>query len=189
MIQARLRAHPRQLLLLTRAQLGPSRLEHGGAIGQGERKLARPFSGKRPMHLVLGSSRARGPWHLRRPQHAAKIHAAMRAAGRRHGVRVYEFANAGNHLHLLVRARSRAEFQSFLRGLAGIVARIVTGATKGRPIGKFWDSLAYSRVLQWGQELCGIRDYVLRNELEALRLIPYQERPSRRSPRAGPARR
>src|SRR5689334_21964800 len=83
------------------------RTEHGGSVRLGRRKGARPVATRRPMHLVLRSSRARGPWSLRGPRTDGRIRETMRALARRYGVRVYEFANAKNHLHLLIRARRR----------------------------------------------------------------------------------
>jgi REP element-mobilizing transposase RayT len=101
---------------------------------------------------------------------------ALRRYSRRYGIRVYEFANAGNHLHLLVRAKCRLALQNFLRVFAGIVARRVTGARRGLRVGPFWDMLAYSRVMSWGRDFFGVRAYVVQNELEALRLVPYRAR-------------
>ena len=93
------------------------RTEHGGAVRRGRRKLERPVSVRRPMHVVLSSHRARGAWSLRR--HAPAVQGALRAMAQRFGIRVYDFANVGSHLHLLVRARRRESFQAFLRRLRG----------------------------------------------------------------------
>src|SRR5262249_17109473 len=141
-----------------------ARTEHGGAVAR-RRKAERPVSTRRPMHLVLASSRARGAWSLRR--HDSAIRATLRMAARRHGIRVYEFANVGSHLHLLVRARRREAFQGFLRSFAGLVARRITGARRGLPRGRFWSGLAWSRVVAWGRDCVGVRDYIVRNEIEA----------------------
>src|SRR5712675_1570641 len=92
------------------------RTEHGGAVRKGRRKLARPVSTRRPMHVVLSSRRALGEWSLRRHERAVKE--ALRAMARRHDVRVYEFANVGSHLHLLLRVRRVDSFQAFLRSFA-----------------------------------------------------------------------
>jgi len=148
-----------------RAEL--QRTEHGGDFRQGRRKLERPVSVRRPMHVVLRSERARGGWSMKK--HQAKIREALRACVLRSGVRVYDFANVGSHLHLLVRARRRDAFQRFLRTFAGIVARIVTGARRGKPLraGPFWSALAWSRVVAWGRDFWGVRHYVFRNRIEA----------------------
>ena len=84
----------------------------------------------------------------------------------RFGIRVYDFANVGSHLHLLLRARRRDAFQAFLRSFAGIVARRVTGARRGRPSGRFFSGLAWSRVVAWGRDFFGVRHYIFRNEIE-----------------------
>src|SRR6185436_14595537 len=140
------------------------RTEHGGAVRRGRRKLDRPVSTRRPMHVVLTSQRARGPWSLRR--HDRAVRDALREMAHRFGIVVYEHANVGSHLHLLVRARRRDAFQAFLRSFAGIVARRVTGARRGRPSGRFFTGLAWSRVVGWGRDYLGVRHYVFRNEIE-----------------------
>jgi hypothetical protein len=104
-------------LFPSRMHLELTRNEHGGTVRQGRRKLARPVSTRRPMHVVLSGERARGPWSVRRHERAVKE--ALRAMARRHGVRVYEFANVGTHLHLLLRVRRIEAFRAFLRSLPG----------------------------------------------------------------------
>jgi hypothetical protein len=138
--------------------------EHGGAVRRSRRKLERPVSTRRPMHLVLSSKRACGEWSMRK--HDRAVRAALRAAARRFAVRVYDYANVGTHLHLLVRVRRREHFQGFLRSFAGIVARRVSGARRGRPIGRFFDALAWSRVVGWGRDYYGVRHYIFRNTIE-----------------------
>src|SRR3954454_13112036 len=140
------------------------RTAHGGALRRGRRKLERPVSTRRPMHVVLTSQRARGPWSLRR--HDKIVREALRTIAQRFGVQVYDCANVGSHLHLLVRARRREAFQGFLRSFAGLVARRITGARRGRPSGRFFDGLAWSRVVEWGRDYFGVRHYVFRNQIE-----------------------
>ena len=143
------------------------RTEHGGSVRRRRRKLERPVSTRRPMHVCLHSKRARGAWSLLR--HERAVQEALRACARRAGVRVYEFANVGSHLHLLMRSRRRESFQAFLRSFAGIVARRVTGARRGHALsgGRFWSMLAWSRVVTWGRDCMTVRHYIFRNRLEA----------------------
>jgi REP element-mobilizing transposase RayT len=119
------------------------------------------------MHVVLSSKRATRSWSLRK--HERSVRAALRACAARTGVKVYDFANVGSHLHLLLRARRREEFQAFLRAFAGMVAQNVTGARRGRPLGggSFWSGLAWSRVVAWGRDYWGLRHYFFRNRIEA----------------------
>src|SRR5262249_50270161 len=141
-----------------RSRWGVGRTGHGGDESRGHRKIERPVSTRRPMHLTLHSDRAVGEWNLLR--HRQAVREALRACADRSGVKVYDFANVGSHVHLLVRARRRRAFQAFLRSFAGIVARTVTGARRGRPVrgGSFWTGLAWSRVVFWGRDYWGVRN-------------------------------
>jgi Transposase IS200 like len=116
------------------------------------RKLFRPVDPRKPLHLVFKSSRAKGDWSLRRFKHVEHIKKLTYSLAKQNQVKIIEYANAGNHLHLLVHAKDRNGFKSFTRTLTGLIARLVTGAKKGSPIrGKFWDSLFFSRVVEWGR--------------------------------------
>ena len=92
------------------------------------------------------------------------------------------FVNVGNHLHVLIKTPTRLAFQNFLRQAAGQVAQAVTGAVKGRAVlgapapgapsarRKFWDSLAYTRVVAWGRDRANVAAYFVKNLAEALGL-------------------
>jgi REP element-mobilizing transposase RayT len=151
--------------------------QHGGVAHTGRRKSARPLEPSLPLYIVLRSSRAQGSWSLKRPDLEPRIHQTCYTLAERYGVQIIEFANGGDQLHLLVRMDSRAGFQAFLRAFAGITARHVTGARKGKPTGKFWDALTYSRVLAWGKDFEALRSSLSRNELS---LPPLSEPPSSR---------
>lgn len=87
---------------------------------------------------------------------------------------------AFNHIHLLVRGKSRRDLQNFFRAVAGIIARLVTRAGKGKSFGRFWSYLIYSRVLSgWGKDFINVGNYIIQNTKEVLGLIPYQERKRR----------
>lgn len=95
-----------------------------------------------------------------------EVRRIIEASAARGNVKVHKFANVGNHLHLLISAKSRARFQRFLREVAGLVARVVTGARKGKPFGKFWDLLAHSRVVIGYKAFRNALDYVFINQME-----------------------
>jgi REP element-mobilizing transposase RayT len=182
----------RQLVLFDKSRLGDPRLrEHGGDVRLGKRKIARPVDTKKPLHIVLRSSRATSAWSMLRPERASRIRRTAGSLARRYDVRLYRYANVGNHIHVLATVRSRAALQSFLRGFAGVTARLVTGARKGRPVGRFWDRLAYTRIVSWGREFSTVGAYVKQNHDEALGLRPYVERKRKRaaSTPCSPARR
>jgi len=126
----------------------------------------------------MRSSRARGKWSLLHPTHARIIDAYLTRTAAKWGVRLLERANVGNHLHLLIRVRSRREFQGFLRELAGGIAMRVTGARKSLELadGRFWDELAYTRVVEWGRDLARTTRYIVTNLFEAAGLLSRRDK-------------
>lgn len=138
---------------------------HGGKKAVGRRKAARPIVTKSPMHLTFKSSRARGAWSMIRFE--SEVEAAVYAIAKRFRVRVRLYQNVGNHLHMVTQAASRREMQNFLRVVPQAVAFLVTGARKGRRVGRFWDGLVHSRVVHWGRDWFGMKHYVAKNRFEA----------------------
>lgn len=154
-------------------------LHYGGESVRGRRKRARPFDPRRPVHLVLRSSAARGAHSLLHPHHRKQVDGAVRRLARKWRVRIHRYRNAGHGLQLLVQADEKRRFQAFLRELAGRVAMLVTGAAKGRGR-KFWDHLAWSRVVDWGRDFKRTVLAVLRNLLspdESLPAMPDPDAP------------
>jgi len=149
------------------------RTDHGGDLGRGRRKRARPFSHKNAIHVVFRSSRARGIWSLLTRGNEERVRRLLRDCATKHRIRVYRLVNVGNHIHLLIRTESRAyaaakaDFQRFLREFGGRVAFEVTGARKGAGQGGFWDKLVYTRLVTWGREFEGLKSYLVRNLLES----------------------
>ncbi|MBI2606772.1 MAG: transposase [Deltaproteobacteria bacterium] len=193
-------SRPKQLEMFRRPVL-----EHGGGLRAGRRKTYRPFDPRKPIHIVLRSSRARGDWSLLAPANARRVSTIVSKFAKKFRVRVMQFENVGNHVHLLVQAGRREDFRSFMRTIPAQIATAVTGARKGRalkplrghdapkmhsdrssyreqevsrqtesrettdakePRRKFWDSLAYSRVVHWGRDLLGLRHYLTKNAFE-----------------------
>lgn len=114
-------------------------------------------------------------------------------ASKRFRVQIYEKAICGNHLHFLVRGKSKTCVQNFFRVLAGHIAQEILrqfplcdkergGAPKKgckKNQRKFWSVLLYSRIVSWGKDFSNVTNYVIQNTLEALGLIPYQMRKTR----------
>src|ERR1700677_3304497 len=140
-----------------RRQLGlleePARRDHGGELAVGKRKCARPIVTRRAMHWVLRSELAQGDFSLLKKGNARFIEQELKRLSIRFRVRVYEFSNNGNHLHLAVRAHTRDGFKGFLRTFCGHVAQFVTKAVRGKPFGRrFWTLPAYSRIVEWRRD-------------------------------------
>jgi len=143
------------------------RKTHGGSVRKGKRKLSRPWDPKRAHHVVLRAS-DRAPTTL--SERGRKIvNEELIRARMRFSVRVIEFANCGDHIHLLLRSKNQStdDLKNFLRLFAGRVAQRITGARKGKPFGRFWALLAWSRVVEWGRALKVAAAYVRLNFMEA----------------------
>jgi hypothetical protein len=104
-----------------------------------------------------------------RRRNKARIFLLTHEKARRFGVRIYRFSNVGNHIHLLVLPGSRKGFQNFLRSTTGAIAFLVTGTRKGSGLKRrFWDLLAFSRVVSWGREFRVVSVYFAKNLLDTL---------------------
>jgi REP element-mobilizing transposase RayT len=160
------------------------RYEHGGEACLGKRKERRPVTTRQPMHVTLRSSVARGEWSFLHPKHAPFIRGELTRLAKRFHVVLYETSNVGNHLHLLLRPKTRDSLKRFLSALSGRISQHITGARRGKPFGKrFFDFIPHSRLVAWGRDLINTRGYVLQNTLEAMGRIPHRPR-GRRVPRA-----
>jgi hypothetical protein len=178
-----------KLSLLQQSTFGSGvKAQHGGASRTGQRKTSRPLEPTLPLYVVLRSARARGKWSLARPPTRTAVKETLRVLSQRHSIKVFEFSNGGDQVHLLLRAQSRASFQAFLRAFAGLVARQVTGARKGKPSGRFWDALTFSRVLNWGEEFDLVRGLLAAEDLDALALVHEPKRTARTSVKRAAAR-
>jgi REP element-mobilizing transposase RayT len=143
-------------------------LEYGGSSRKGRRKIQRPFDRKRPLHLVFRSGRAKGAWSFLHRRNKGAIQDLLSRTADRYGVKIYRFENVGNHLHLLAKFPSRRELKAFLRVFTQRVMFRVTGARKGSPQGRFFDAVAYSKVVSWGKEFQALKAYLWKNALEGL---------------------
>lgn len=177
------------------------RKAHGGDLSLGRRRSRRPLDIKKPMHVTLRSEFAYSGRCLLK--HRKIIDTIVKKASRRFRISVYEKAICGNHLHLLVRGKTRFEIQNFFRVVAGHIAQQILelhplrANEKPRARGgapgikrntckhpknqrRFWAALIYSRLLSgWGKEFRTVKKYIEQNTLEALGVIPYQIRKSR----------
>jgi hypothetical protein len=141
------------------------RLAHGGALSRGKRKTERPFNEKAPIRIVLASRRAKGLWSLQHRRNHSKISRMIYVYGERYQVKVYRSRIEGGEIHLLLKTSKRKGLADFLRVLAGRVAVIVSGARKGvRKVGKFWNELCWSKLLNWGSEFFQARAWFVRSD-------------------------
>ena len=158
-----------------------SELRFGGSLMKKAKfRRARPISSKDPMHLVLRSSKAKGS-HSFGHKNAGKVHKIITTHCKRYGVKLIEYSNNFNHLHLLVKFPSRALYLRFIRSLTGHLALAVSGASKLKSLkdifGKkgFWDFRPFTRVVRSWRGYRIARDYVLLNQLESQDVLPERK--------------
>ncbi|MBI3557447.1 MAG: transposase [Deltaproteobacteria bacterium] len=118
------------------------------------RKIARPISLRGANHLVMKSKRPT----LRR--HQPVIRQIIRVTQDRFGVKIRALAVMSDHVHLVIKVGSRAQFANALRFLAGQIAQMVSGT-------KLWRARAWSRPLKTLGELHTVDTYVARNPIKA----------------------
>lgn len=149
---------------------------HGGEYAKGKRKTARPFDRKRPIHIVMRASQAKGARALSSPQNRAKVKSIIESTAVTCGLTLYRYSINSNHLHLLVRTKDKKLFQKFLRAVSGWIARLISGARRGLPKGRFWDALTFTRLADWGRPFENLKNYVVQNILESAGAIAYRPR-------------
>ncbi|MBS1958414.1 MAG: transposase [Bdellovibrionales bacterium] len=151
--------------------------DFGGTTVKGNPRERRPISLGRPMHLVMRSSHARADRSFLKRSRRIAIQALVERQARLKGVRIYRYANSGNHLHLIVLPRSRESFHAFTRAISGLIARLVLRAERGCAKNlRFWDARPFTRILEWGRDYRRACAYVVQNKLEALGFVPYRPR-------------
>ena len=121
------------------------------------------------VHLVMRSEKARGEWSFSRKENSRRIHEILHKQAAKFGVRIYDLAIVGNHFHVALRLANKKMFHRFLRAIAGLIARMITGAERGSGKRvKFWDSRPFTRLVHWGTAYDSIKRYFLKNKLEAV---------------------
>jgi len=135
----------------------------GGSLLTSNPKVRRPLDSKLPTHVVLRATKST----MRKPQNFLKVNQAINNACRKHGVRLYEYANVGNHLHLLIKLRSRASWAGFIREITGRIAQLTETKWLHRP---------FTRIVRgWKKAYQISREYVRLNVLEANGFISRAE--------------
>lgn len=136
---------------------------------------SRPLTTKKSMHLVLRSTQAVGDWSFRTKKNSKIVDETLKKLTVKYGIKIYAFANSGNHLHLVIKLGNRFTYASFIRSLTGTIALKITGSNKTRALKKkFWDRRPFTRVIEWGRSYDLMKDYIELNQLEAAGVFDFQ---------------
>jgi REP element-mobilizing transposase RayT len=132
---------------------------------KGRRKIFRPLDRKRPLHIILKSSLARGSKSFVSNQLVVK--SLIEAKAKAYGIKIHGLEIMRDHIHLFVSFKSRVFVQSFMKVTTGLIARAITKAAKGKPFGKrFWDGLAFTRIITGRRDFATMRNYLVKNRIE-----------------------
>ena len=114
---------------------------------------------------------------MRRPKIFGPINREVTRICRKHGVKLYKYANVGNHLHLLIKLRTRRGWSAFIRELSGRLAQIAQGLNGQQSATmKFWKDRPFTRIVRgWRKAFQLAKEYVELNILEAEGFIRRSE--------------
>ena len=132
------------------------KLMFGGALlKNGNPRVKRPLASKLPLHVVLRATKSK----MRLPKNFKRTNELVRRACEKHGIRLYEYANVGNHLHLLIKLPRPRYWAPFIRELTGRIAQEIDLEWMWRP---------FTRVVGgWRRAYKIAKEYVQLNLLEA----------------------
>ena len=138
---------------------GKPKLVFGGSLLKSNPKVARPLSVKNPIHLVLRADKSR----FRLPKNFARVNECLDKTAKKHGVRVYQYANVGNHFHVILKILSRRQWVGFIRELTSRLAFLAQIKWPKRPFTRI--------VAGWRKAYEALKTYVALNQLEGEGLI------------------
>jgi putative transposase len=180
-------------------------LRHGGELRKKRKgRKYRPLSTKDPLHLVLKVNKSKLKRRsLRFSAEYLLVLKLTKKYARKFYVKIEQISVQNDHVHMLVRAGRRSQYQNFFRVLSGQIAQSfqkqnfltrqrVTGTPAGggqpgvtgtpaevvgiREKGTgLWLHRPFSRVVKGWRAFQIVRNYIQLNELEATGRIPYRK--------------
>lgn len=148
----------------------------GGSLLKSNPKRKRPLSAKLPIHVVLRSALRGTKTSMRALHNYGRVTKIVHVTARKHGVKIYEYGNAGNHLHLVLKIPHRKAWRAFIRELSGRIAAAAQALRGPRKGVKFWKARPFTRIVKsWGRAFRILKDYVLLNHLEGAGIVKRGE--------------
>lgn len=166
------------------------RFSHGGELRN--RKLgrgARPLSTKSPIHVVFKVNRFKLRHRsLRASLNFTLIKCVISKYSKSFSVKVEQLSIQHDHIHILIRASRRKNFQYFFRVISGQIAQIFekkgllaleaktdTPEVSSVRAGSLWKYRPFSRVVIGWKAYLTARNYIQLNEKEVLGKIKHQK--------------
>lgn len=135
----------------------------GGSLLKSNPKVARPLATRLPIHLTLKAARG----GMRQPITFGKVDALVYKTAKKYGVKIYRYANVGDHLHAVIKLTRRELWAAFIRELTSKIVALVGFKWKHRP---------HTRIIGgWRRAFRIACDYIYLNQLEADGMINRRE--------------
>lgn len=145
----------------------------GGSLLKGNNpKRKRPLHSRYPIHLSLRAIKG----GMRLPKLSERVKEIIERAAEKRGVRIYRYANVGNHLHMVIRIMKLGQWSAFIREISGRIAALMRemGITKSNE--KYWLHRPFTEIVRnWKQGFKQLCEYVRLNWLEAEGFINRRE--------------
>ena len=151
---------------------------YGGALNY--RKVKRPFSSKKLVHVVFKGRLGRGIYFTRSRKSCERV---LHKVAKRYGVNIKSFAINKDHIHLLIWTKQRESFLRFLRYFACELGRkykeifLRYGIRKPKGL---WLHRPFTRLVSWGKRSVeNVVAYIDKNHQEAMGFLQYTPRSHR----------
>ena len=134
----------------------------GGSLLKGNPKSKRPLDSRFSTLVTLRAVQG----GMRSLKTMAPVDRMVYQIARKHGVRIYQYSNVGNHLHILVILSRVSRWAGFIRELTGQIAQLMKTYLNLKAA--FWLYRPHTRIVRgWKKAYRIAKDYVYLNELEA----------------------
>lgn len=128
------------------------KMEFGGTLLAGKRKVKRPLDSKRPIHLVLKA--ASDDSILPNQKFVGDT---IHRFATKFGLTIYSEAYHADHVHISLRISNQNLYNRWVRASTGFLSRILKIKWRLRP---------FTRVSAWGRDFNRTQNYVGENQLE-----------------------
>jgi REP element-mobilizing transposase RayT len=124
----------------------------GSLLKNSHAKTKRPWSPKASMHLVLKAHQHKLKHYDRRVEKIIERQAT------KHLIKIYSLQNVGNHIHIVIKTRTKLSLSNFLRAICGMIVKLTKVTWLQRP---------FTRIISWGKAFTKLKNYMTINHYES----------------------
>jgi REP element-mobilizing transposase RayT len=174
---------------------GKERLEHGGDLQLGKRKVERPLVPKKWIHLTLKRESLFSLAHQVRDENETKpspqprrlalfapgeqaVENILYTHAHKFGIEIGRIAMNWNHVHIYFKIPSRKAYNAFIRTVTAALTRFFSRKL-GFKIKNLFDLRPYTRILKTWKEFTRLQNYFDENDQEARGMLLEKEKAQR----------